>query len=73
MLVSIVVRELGEDFHQLFLLGLYLNVNHKVLVEVARIESRVGGENVVHCVVFPGCFLAVRTVDWNVRARRGWR
>jgi len=68
MFPLIVVCEPREDFHPLFLLFLDLDVGSELFVEVARIESRVVGDDVVHCVVFPDGFVAVRTVDWDVRA-----
>jgi len=66
--VSILARELGGDFHPPFLFFLDLDVNNKLFVKVAGVESRVVGYDVVHCIVFPDSFLAVRAVDRDVRA-----
>ena len=68
MFVSILACELRGDFHPPFLFFLDLHVNDKLFVKVARVESRVIGDDVVHCIIFPDCFLAVRAVDWDVCA-----
>jgi len=69
MFVSVAVREFRGDFHPLLLLFLDLDIKNKMSVEVTRIEPGVVGDDVVHCIVFPDGFLAVRAVDWDVRAR----
>ena len=68
MFVSIAVGESGGDFHPLLLLFLDLDVNNKLFVKVVRVESGVVGGDVIDCIVFPDGFLAVRAVDWDVRA-----
>jgi len=73
MFLSIVVREPREDFHPLLLLFLDLDIENELFVEVARAESGVVGDDVIHCVVFPNGFLAVWAVDRDVRAWRGCR
>ena len=69
MFVSIGICECGEDSHPPLFLFLYLDIDHKAFVGVGHIESGMVGGDMIHCVVFPNSLLAVRAVNWDVRAR----
>jgi len=66
--VSIRIRKHGEDSHPLLLLFLHLDIDHEGFVRVSRVEFGMVSGDMIHCVVFPDSLLAVRAVDWDVRA-----